>query len=1288
MSRKTTTVFMGLLAGIAPALAVQTDTKGIHAVPTPAAVVVDGKLNDWDLSGETLMCYDVQALGGVYSGRVALMHDKENLYVSVQWKDATPMANIHDPNYAGDRGWAGDSLQLRLKTDRISHVTAWYHAAKQQPVVEITYGKSLDEPFDGGNKLLMRTDGWKLSEGAEMAFVADADGKGYVQELKLPWKLITSSKSYVAGDKFSMGVELLWGEADWPVHRYADNLADGASSREFFWTAHNNWGAVMLEPKGDLKLPEPQWQAALRKEAAAQELQGPVAISYELPADARVTLVVDDAQGKRVRNLVPALPRKRGVNTDKWDGRDDSGQAVAPGSYSYKGIYHDGIHLNYVMSFGNPGNPTWETSDGRGAFYGDHTPPVAVAAAGDYVALACPGSEAGKHLIGCDLKGQRLWGLSNRTSGGGSWTSLATDGKTLWVGHEDAKSYIYRVEIATGQYAPWKATAKDAEGREFPVLDLPVTDRAATAGDKGINLTSIALHDGVVAVALMQEDKILLLDSETGAVKKEIAVTQPRSVAFASDGRLMVLLADGRLQWVANNDGSLSDFSAERFADGVGLACDAGGKVYVSVRGQLQNVQVLSPEGKLVGEIGKRGGRPKNGAFDSGAMREPAQIALDSQGRLWVTETTFNPKRTSIWSTDGRLVQDLVGTTHYSAAGSINPYDPTMAYSDHTIYKIDLETGKWQAEYSIGTQDNPDDIFGAAGGSHVRFVVKDGKTLLYTTNRIGGMHCTALRDGNWLPAAYMGTIAATIDREVDVNVLHPLLKAHVGEVVAWADANGDGLAQGEEMTFAKNSGESAIRGDYWGQLPDTDGTVTYANKAANTLVKFPITGFSASGAPVYKVGQPQIVKINRDVKGKDSGMVAGGGDGRVYINQNPLTGIDKSGKVIFTYPSNHVSVHGSHTAMSARPGYLIGPLVITGIADMGGEIGEVFAMNGNLGEHYLFTSDGLWIQSVFRDLRRGFDVPQRAVRGESFDTTTGGGEGFGADFVRAKSGKVYLTHGSTDARVLEVSGLDSIKRFAGSFQYTPEQHAMAGQSTQQSSGQQQAAKSFTIAKTTQAVAIDGDAKEWPELMDEVAKVVEIQESAADRYGRVQARYDGENLYVAYRVINPRSQKMRNTGQDFRLLFKSGDAVDLMFGPSDPKGNQGNMRVLLSLLADKPIAVLYEKEVPGTPESARVPFASFWKIYFDRVTQVADVKMATGSLADGYFVEAAIPWKRLGVTPTSGLKVKGDFGMLFGDKGGTRTVSRQYWSNKATGLVDDIPGEADLTPARWGELTLE
>src|SRR5690606_20126699 len=108
-------------------------------------------------------------------------------------------------------------------------------------------------------------------------------------------------------------------------------------------------------------------------------------------------------------------------------------------------------------------------------------------------------------------------------------------------------------------------------------------------------------------------------------------------------------------------------------------------------RGTYQNVQVFNADGEHLREIGRRGGRPAHGPFIDDAMRNPAQPAIDALGRLWVTEETFNPKRTSVWSTQGELIRDFVGTTGYAAAGSINPYQPSMALSDNTVYRINLD---------------------------------------------------------------------------------------------------------------------------------------------------------------------------------------------------------------------------------------------------------------------------------------------------------------------------------------------------------------------------------------------------------------------------------------------------------------------------------------------------------------------------------------------------------------------------------------------------------------------
>ncbi|MCX7934559.1 MAG: hypothetical protein N3A66_04775, partial [Planctomycetota bacterium] len=68
---------------VLPLAAAQSDNRGIHAVPAPGKVTIDGKLDDWDLSGQVFICYDLQTLKDIYSGRVAMMYDAEALYVSI-----------------------------------------------------------------------------------------------------------------------------------------------------------------------------------------------------------------------------------------------------------------------------------------------------------------------------------------------------------------------------------------------------------------------------------------------------------------------------------------------------------------------------------------------------------------------------------------------------------------------------------------------------------------------------------------------------------------------------------------------------------------------------------------------------------------------------------------------------------------------------------------------------------------------------------------------------------------------------------------------------------------------------------------------------------------------------------------------------------------------------------------------------------------------------------------------------------------------------------------------------
>ncbi len=1290
----------------APAHATQTDTRGIHAVPVPGKVTVDGKLDDWDLSGQVTMSYDIENLRDTYLAKVAMMYDADHLYVGIQWKDPRPLSNHHDPRYQAEKGWAADAVQLRFKTDRIAHVTAWDFVDKNEPAIQISYGADGD-PFNGPSRQLFRTTGWEMEGGAAMAFKVDADGKGYVQEMRLPWKLIVASRKVGPGDTIHCGVELLWGGSDWPDMRYADNLAPGKTSREFFWTATDSWGEVTLEPKGRLKLPPPAWEAqALR---ATTLKKGPIPIPYTLPKAGRVTLAVEDPNGRRVRTLVPALERPQGKNIEYWDGLDDDGKPVPPGKYTWKGIVHDPIRVNWALSFNSPGNPSWDTPDGRGAFYGDHSAPRSVAAAGDYVALACPIGEGGAPLIGCDLQGQKLWGQANRVAFQFGIQSLATDGKTLWVGSDANPPLVYRVEAATGRYAPWNRTAKDPEGRDFRVLDLPVGTADPAPATEPSNaaapvaeprLSALALRNGVLAVCLIRDNEVRLLDAETGDLKRTIRISHPKSVAFMPDGGLL-LLSEGRILRVGEGD-STTPFTAATYPDAFGLATDATGQVCLSVRGSDQNVKVFSRDGRLLRAIGKPGGRPVSGAFDPAGMREPAQIAFDAKGRLWVTEETLNPKRTSVWDpATGRLVMDLVGTGPYAGAGGINPFDPTMAMAPGTVYRLDWATGASVPVWSVGASGSPDDLFPPEVYSITQRVTKHGAdTLVFTNASWSVTQVALLRDGVGRSAAAFGVVQDPEElrrnqyapEAVRRKFSHPVFAGHAGEAFAWADANGDGLVQPAEMRFGKPTASDRtpyrLQVNYWGNLPGEDAAMLALDIGAQALLKFPVTGYTPSGAPMYDPAHPTVIKPDRPLLQSSEGMVMGGADGVVYFNQDPLMAMDAKGHVLFTYPSHHVSVHGSHTATAARPGYLIGPSSILGTAEYGGAIGEVFDMNGNLGENVLFTRDGLLIQTLFKDVRGGFDVPTTATRGMSLDGITAGSESFGGNFVRAANGKTYLTIGGTDARVLEVTGLESIQRLKGAFTFTPDQYAEAQAIARQNAARAAEPKTYTIARATTAPVVDGKTDEWPELTDDARSALDLRESADLRFGRVSARYDDANLYLAYRVVSP-SDHPRNSGQDERLLFKTGDAVDLMLGPSPQQGLEGDLRLLFTVKDGKPIAILNRKVAPDAPASRKYVFTAPWHtVAFDEVAPAPDVRVATAPAPGGYAVEVAIPWKTLGVTPKPGLTLKGDVGILAADNAGVTTVARRYWSNKVTALVSDVPFEADLTPELWGTFTLE
>ena len=170
-------LLLSLLVG--PAVAQQTDNYQLRAVPAPmAGVVLDGKLNEWDLSGEMLSCYDLDTMRDSNSVRTAAMYDKDFLYLSFRFKDATPLVNHVDPVNEVGCGWRSDSIQLRLWADhekpigpggaRIAHLDCYWYTDGKRPSAHLTY-HDMSRGKDGFEATLPEV----IGQGVYAAFALD-----------------------------------------------------------------------------------------------------------------------------------------------------------------------------------------------------------------------------------------------------------------------------------------------------------------------------------------------------------------------------------------------------------------------------------------------------------------------------------------------------------------------------------------------------------------------------------------------------------------------------------------------------------------------------------------------------------------------------------------------------------------------------------------------------------------------------------------------------------------------------------------------------------------------------------------------------------------------------------------------------------------------------------------------------------------------------------------------------------------------------------------------------------
>ncbi len=372
---------------------------------------------------------------------------------------------------------------------------------------------------------------------------------------------------------------------------------------------------------------------AIASAQAKENLHPPIPIRFQLPEEGFVTLVIEGADGKRIRNLIAETKFPAGENTAWWDGMNDllrdadaakhglyhlPEQFVAPGSYRVRGLWRKAVDLRYEFSIYNAGNPAWEIADKTGAWLANHTPPQsALFVPGDrtsngkpLVFLGSYVSEGGHGLAWVDLDGRKQGGVGWV---GGNWTGapyLARDD-----GPQRATNVLgYAAAAWSDEDASRKTKTKVGEIRltalhaneHKPVLKHQFTP-PQTSGEKiewSHYIGGLAARDNVLVVSLTGLDQLLFVDAKAKKVLGTVSVPKPHGVAYDQRGRLMVLsgnrLLAGNYIW---NEKVLFDSQVPLITSGLedprSVALDSAGNIYVSDHGASHQVKVFSSGRKV-----------------------------------------------------------------------------------------------------------------------------------------------------------------------------------------------------------------------------------------------------------------------------------------------------------------------------------------------------------------------------------------------------------------------------------------------------------------------------------------------------------------------------------------------------------------------------------------------------------------------------------------------------------------------------------------------------------------
>ncbi len=1292
-------------------------TNGLmFAVPVKdgQAPTIDGDLKDFDLSAIEPMWISPQTIG-LTRAKVALMYDDDALYVGAQV--SLPNRTLRNPNNPTDAFWNGDVLELRLaadpalpapltnavNSDRVAHMTMWKNSDTGADYLNIAYGVN----FEKGSKV--------NPTGSQLVITAQGQ-QSYTIEARIPWSVLNvpgGKNPFAPGQKMTALLSPHWGGETQVAALYRTNPG------VFAFQQPQTWGQIEFSPTGN-RAPRHETLEQLVARFEAEATHTPVAVGVpfvvDVPAEMKVSVNIFGAGGEVIRELMGGEMQPQGKLTLHWDGKDQWGQAVKPGSYRWGAYFSKGLKAQYVGGVGKTGSPYYESADGKGGWGADHSNPIDVAADASGLYFLWPVAEAGRAVVKTDYAGKVLWRKTPFVGGGfGPFYAIASDGKFIYLALGEDKVRLVRLNAATGQLQTW-----GTGGAELPVDEASLVFvnaknsvmEGAQSPDAGAKTArqpqcvGLATNGREVFMPIYAKNTIRVLDAATGQLVRELVCPGPRGVSLDAAGNLFaVSFVEGtpnktQIVRFARSTGAFQPVVTTNLEAPWDVTVGADGRIFVSDLGTSQQVKVFDARGKLLQRFGTQGGRAWQGRYDERAFLHPSGIALDARGGLLVTESAIPKIFSRLDAKTGAVQKRWFGAPAYWASTWPSSDNPREVYTPLVggIARFRLP--------AKGDQDRPEAYWDLpdAGYPHASNFETNMPQPEWVRAQNGhdylisdvNQHTIALKEGDKLrPVASFRFVGAGAREN----------KTGKSFLEMWSDQKGDGQMKEGEITRLDAVGgkplvDLADLTDSMHMEPNGD---LYFMTQANSILKIPAAPLSKNGplkwnasAATYAVPSVLSSKAEGILTTWRHGLHGARIDsqGNLYTLFNTTVG--GSGKP-FEYATPELAAqmheglgHGAtfnvtKFAKFAPNGQLLWMAGRKATAaaktgelyhfwNMAGLVNNNYIAGGSeWGQIYFYTQDGFYVDALMEN--PGLNPPPGPY---TFGGETSGGRvqyfpdrdelwayssGMAYQVAGFKNGKV-----EGEARTNGTVALDRVYEAEAPVPTTP-----------------------NAASPLQIVSLTGDAFGNADVWNAAPVATLTRDSAT--LATAQLAYDAQFLYAKIHVND--ASPLQNVADTLVTAFKGGDTAGIVLGPTGVREQPGagDVRLMVAQIGGTPRLIAMKALTKGAkrPETYITPAGGEAK--FDFVGEVSGGRVVITPDANGYTATFAVPRSFLEFDLAAGQGLAGDIEVRLSGNGprGVQVTSRNYLFTPATPqttMTDDVPTEARLYPQGWGQVEVK